>query len=256
MFHETVGSACERCPPHFTAHPWYNQEAILDRTHFCGKMNVMKRQKTTPQTGKLTSKTIFASLTIIALWWLFWLSSQALFMVDVPILSKWLISSDPQHTFGALTVWIVVVNLIALAVYHWLQHDYSFLKIKDRWDILAYLLPVGLAIVLLLTKSSAFGVPMLIYVGAIVVTTFCQELLSTGFLQTGLARRLGPVLAAALTCIIFYLGHFMIADTATLMGGVIVVGFMLFSWLRYKRGNIYLANTVHLTWSLVMVLVF
>ncbi len=216
----------------------------------------MKKQNTKTEGSDLTPKNIFASLLLILLWWLFWLGTQALFIVNVPFLSDSLATQNPQNNFIALTVWIVIINLIALAIYHKFQRDYSFLKIKDKWDILAYAIPLGLIVALLATKGTAFNVSMPIYIVAIVITNFCQELLTTGFLQTGLSKKIGSVLAAIVTCVVFYLGHFMVAETFTLMGGVMVIGFILFSWLRYKRGNIYLVNVLHLSWSLVMVLAF
>lgn len=177
-------------------------------------------------------------------------------MIDVPILSDSLLTSDPQANFISLTLWIVAINLIVLAVYHWLERDYSFLKIKDKWDILAYIIPLALIIALFATKNTAFNVSIPIYVVAMIITNFCQDLLTNGFMQTSLSKKIGSVLAAIVTCIVFYLGHFMITETFTPMGGIMVIGFILFSWLRYKRGNIYLVNVLHLSWSLVMVLAF
>ena len=216
----------------------------------------MKKQKQKSFKNALTTKNIFASLLIILFWWFFWLGTQALLMVDVPFLSSLLISSNPQSNFIFLTLWIIIVNVIALVVWHWRERDYSFLKIKDKWDILGYIVPLLLIIALLATKSTAFNVPIWIYIIAMIITNFCQELLTTGYMQTGLTKTLGPIAAAIVTCVMFYLGHFMIANTFSLMGGIMVAGFVLFSWLRYARGNIYLANVVHLTWSLVMVLAF
>ena len=177
-------------------------------------------------------------------------------MVDVPFLSNWLTSSNPQTSFISLTLWIITINIVALGIWHWRKRDYSFLKIKDRWDILGYIVPLLLIVALLATKSTVFNVPIWIYILAMVISNLCQELLTTGYMQTGLSKTLGPVVAAIVTCIMFYFGHFMIADTFSLMGGIMVTGFILFSWLRYTRGNIYLANIVHLTWSLAMVLAF
>ena len=184
------------------------------------------------------------------------MGTQALFIVDVPFLSSLLTASDAQSNFIFLSLWIIIINIIALIVWHWRERDYSFLKIKDKWDILGYIVPLLLIIALLATKSTAFNVPIWIYIIAMLITNFCQELLTTGYMQTGLTKTLGPIAAAIVTCVMFYLGHFMIADTFSIMGGVMVAGFILFSWLRYKRGNIYLANVVHLTWTLVMVLAF
>ena len=215
----------------------------------------MKKQKHKSLKSTLTTKNIFASLLIILFWWVFWMG-QALFTVDVPLLSSLLTSSNPQTNFIFLTLWIIIINIIALVVWHWRERDYSFLKIKDKWDILGYTVPLLLIIALLATKSTAFNVPIWIYIIAMIITNFCQELLTTGYMQTGLTKTLGPIAAAIVTCVMFYLGHFMVADTFSLMGGIMVAGFVLFSWLRYTRGNIYLANVVHLTWTLVMVLAF
>jgi membrane protease YdiL (CAAX protease family) len=217
---------------------------------------MVKKQETKISIRKLAHKNISAVLLIVSLWWVFWLGSQSLFMIDIPLLSNWLLSSEPYINFTSVTIWIVAVNLIALALYHWLQRDYSFLKIRDKWDVLAYIIPLGLIILLLATKPTAFDVPILIYIIAMIVTIFCQELLTTGFMQTALSKYVGSISAAIVTCATFYLGHFMIAETFTYMGIIMVTGFMLFSWLRFKRGNIYLANVLHLSWSLVMVLAF
>ena len=188
------------------------------------------------------------------MWWIFWLVGQALFMVEIPFLSDWVEGADQQSTFIGLTIWIVVVHLVALSVWHCFKRDYSFLKIKDKWDILAYAVPLVLAIILLITTPTAFGTTMWVYIVSMIITNFAQDLLTTGYMQTGLSKTLGPVVASIITCFVFYLGHFMIADTLTVGGGIMVIGFILFSWLRYKRGNIYLVNAIHLTWALAMIL--
>lgn len=216
----------------------------------------MKNRMHKTPTNTLTAKNIINSIFVVLFWWTFWLLTQTLFIIDVPYLSPLLTSSNPQTNFIYLTLWVVVVNIVALGVWHWRKRDYSFLKIKDKWDILGYIVPLVLIVALLATKSTAFDVPIGIYIVVMVVTIFCQELLTTGYMQTGLSKTLGPIAAAIVTCVVFYLGHFMIANTLSLMGVMMVAGFILFSWLRYVRGNIYFVNIVHLTWALVMVLAF
>lgn len=216
----------------------------------------MKNRMHKTPTNTLTAKNIINSIFVVLFWWTFWLLTQTLFMIDVPYLSPLLTSSNPQTNFIYLTLWVVAVNIVALGVWHWRKRDYSFLKIKDKWDILGYIVPLVLIVALLATKSTAFDVPIGIYIVVMVVTSFCQELLTTGYMQTGLSKTLGPIAAAIVTCVVFYLGHFMIANTLSLMGVIMVAGFILFSWLRYVRGNIYFVNIVHLTWALVMVLAF
>ena len=216
----------------------------------------MKNRMHKTPTNTLTAKNIINSIFVVLFWWTFWLLTQTLFIIDVPYLSPLLTSSNPQTNFIYLTLWVVAVNIVALGVWHWRKRDYSFLKIKDKWDILGYIVPLALIVALLATKSTAFDVPIGIYIVVMVVTSFCQELLTTGYMQTGLSKTLGPIAAAIVTCVVFYLGHFMIANTLSLMGVMMVAGFILFSWLRYVRGNIYFVNIVHLTWALVMVLAF
>ena len=216
----------------------------------------MKNRMHKTPTNTLTAKNIINSIFVVLFWWTFWLLTQTLFIIDVPYLSPLLTSSNPQTNFIYLTLWVVAVNIVALGVWHWRKRDYSFLKIKDKWDILGYIVPLVLIVALLATKSTAFDVPIGIYIVVMVVTIFCQELLTTGYMQTGLSKTLGPIAATVVTCVMFYLGHFMIANTLSLMGVIMVAGFILFSWLRYVRGNIYFVNIVHLTWALVMVLAF
>lgn len=214
----------------------------------------MKKTKTYFIHKHTNYKKYYTSVIVVLFWWAFWLLTQALFIVDVPYLSPLLASSSPQKNFIYLTLWIVVVNIVALGVWHWRKRDYSFLKIKDKWDVLGYIVPLVLIVALLVTKSTVFNVPVWIYIVAMIIDSFCQELLTTGYMQTGLSKTLGPMVAAIITVIMFYLGHFMIADMFSLMGGIMLAGFILFSWLRYVRGNIYFVNIVHLTWALVMVL--
>jgi hypothetical protein len=134
----------------------------LSVTFFRVMIYLMKKQKHKSFKNALTTKNIFASLLIILFWWVFWLGTQALFMVDVPFLSSLLISSNPQSNFIFLTLWIIMINIIALVVWHWRERDYSFLKIKDKWDILGYIVPLLLIIALLATKSTS----VIQYVGA------------------------------------------------------------------------------------------
>ena len=218
-------------------------------------MKQQKHKSSSHKPHRLTPKNIFISLLIIALWWVFWLGSSALFIIDVPFISDWIAASDDQSIYIRLTIWIVAVHLIALGVWHWSKRDYSFLKIKDKWDISVYAVPLVLAIVLLATVPTAFGVTMWVYIIVMIITNFAQDLLTTGYMQTGLSKTLGPIGAAIITCVVFYLGHFTIMDTLTIGGSIMVVGFILFSWLRYKRGNIYFVNAIHLTWALVMILI-
>lgn len=215
----------------------------------------MSKRKNKAPKDILTARNIIASLAIILFWWAFWLGTQAPFIMDISFLSD-ILDSGPQNGFVLLSTWILIISVVALGIWHSWKHDYSFLKIKDKWDIVSYIVPLILIGILLITKSTAFNVPMWIYVVFMILTNFCQELLTTGFMQTGLSKTLSPVAAAIVTGTMFYLGHFMVSRTFTPMGGIMVAGFILFSWLRYKRGNIYLVNVVHLTWTFAILLTF
>lgn len=203
----------------------------------------------------LTAKSLLKSLLIVVLWFMFWFGARCLLMINVPIFSDWLTgASTQQDIFIILMIWITVVCLAATGLWQLLMHDYSFLKIKNKWDIIPYVIPMILCVIILLTKSTVYGVNVWIYILAMIITNFVQDFLTTGLLQTALTKTIGAVFAAILTCIIFFLGHVIIPDAATFTPIMIVMimGFVLFSWLRYKRGNIYLANVIHLCFALVM----
>jgi hypothetical protein len=170
------------------------------------KATTSKTDKTKNTAWKSVQNSIFASVLIISLWWAFWLGSQSLFMIDVPLLTNWLLSSEPTANFVSVTAWIAAVNLIALALYHWSVRDYTFLKVKDKWDITAYTIPLGLIILLLVSKSTAFEVPIIIYITAMVVTTFCQQLMTFGFMLTALSKYIKSSIAATATCVMFTWG--------------------------------------------------
>lgn len=201
---------------------------------------------------KITPKNIAFSLLAIVAWWIFWMSSQALYMIDVPLLSDIRDSGNLQQQFIVLTLWITGIAIITTLIWHISVHDYSFLRGK-KWQIALYVIPLMIMVMLFATHQTGYGgIDLRIYILGMVVSTFCQDILTTGFLQTALTKTIGDKFAAVVTAIMFFLGHFMtIAQSLSPMGAIMICGFVLFSWLRYKTGNIYIVNVIHLTFSLI-----
>lgn len=201
---------------------------------------------------KMTPRTIALSLLAVAVWWIFWMSSQALYIIDVPLLSDLRGSGNLQQQFIALTLLITCVFVIATLVWHITVHDYSFLRGK-KWQIALYVIPLMIMVMLFATHQTGYGgIDLRIYILGMVVSTFCQDILTTGFLQTALTKTIGDKFAAVVTAIMFFLGHFMTtSQILSPMGAIMICGFVLFSWLRYKTGNIYIVNVIHLTFSLI-----
>lgn len=201
---------------------------------------------------KITPKTIALSLSAITAWWIVWMSSQALYMIDVPVLSDILKGGNLQQQFISMTLWIACTAIIAMLIWHIAVHDYSFLR-GEKWQIALYAIPAIMIIILFATHQTGYGgIDLRIYVPGMIVSSFFQDILTTGFLQTALSKTIGDKFAAIATTITFFLGHMLtVADMLSPMGVIMICGFILFSWLRYKTGNIYLSNIIHLTFSLV-----
>lgn len=185
----------------------------------------------------------------ILVWFAFWILTQYLFLGKLP---AWLMNiSDalsPQQQFIAISLWINLIALIGIFLWHKTFRDYSFLKAPKK-TYLAYILPAVLAAILLL-QPTHFGVNSLIYAIGMVTTTFWQDLLTFGFLYTYLQTQVKPEIAAFLTALVFYAGHFMY-DLPLTMLLVYIVGFLFFAYLRYKTRSIHLTYVTHLSFILL-----
>lgn len=193
-----------------------------------------------------------AKVTIALLLWLvFWFSSQFLFIYPKVFPN----APDFLGTFNSrtiryivYTIWILLVASVAILVWKKRWNDFSFLKVKDKKILLAYLIPFALIIYDIATNSS-FGINKYIWVIGIVSTTFiAQDLVTFGILQSYLNKQLTPFLSFITTSSIFFLAHLYFDFS---FGSVVVLaGAFLFGFLRFKTKNIYLLDVIHISFLL------
>lgn len=185
----------------------------------------------------------------VAAWCAAWMSTQALFMTDVPVLTA-LLTSSPSATirFAALSAWIIGTGVIVTLLWaKWSGGDLSFLKIKRPKLLLLCYLPIAIAAIVVIVTRSPFGIPGWLWTLCLVATTFYQDILTFGFLQTALEKRLKPIVAALLTALVFFSGHFWLVDNLPTLAnaGLYMIAFPIFALLRYKTRTIYPANIIH-----------
>lgn len=189
----------------------------------------------------------------ISLWWIFWLLTQYLFIGGLPDWVDPLLDGDSsQQRFIYTFAWIVFVAVVCLVLWHGTVRDYSFFK-APRKLLLAYLLPLGIAVWLLLRQPLVFGIATPIFVGGMVIGTVWQDVLTFGFLYTLLDKQIGSRLAAVLTTVMFFLGHFLFVSALPVEVLLYAIGFSAFTFLRYRTHSIYLTNALHLSYLLLVV---
>jgi membrane protease YdiL (CAAX protease family) len=203
--------------------------------------------KKTKNRPKILPTLVYLTISIVA-WIVVWLSTQALFITDIPVLTKLLATDDTTTTFLIYSLWIMALGGIVTIVWSkWSGNDYSFLKTnKKQWVILGYL-PVAIAAIIVIASRQLFGIPGWLWAPAVLATTFFQDILTFGYLQTALARRINPIVAALLTAIVFFAGHFWLVGNVATMQNIwlYLVAFPIFALLRYKTKNIYAIHIIH-----------
>lgn len=197
---------------------------------------------------------LYVMLAITA-WYAVWMSTQALFMTDVPVLTA-LIASSPDIAvrFATLSAWIIGTGIIATLLWaKWSGGDFSFLRIKRPMVLMLAYLPIAIVAVIVMLTRSPFGVPGWLWISCLVATTFYQDILTFGFLQTALEKRVRPIVAALLTALVFFSGHFwLIGNMPTLAtAGMYMVAFPIFALLRYKTKTIYATNLIHTAFHVI-----
>lgn len=196
-------------------------------------------------------------IACIVTWWLVWILTQALFMIDVPFLSDYLSRSENTTvTFATYTAWICAVGGIATFLWsRWSGRDFSFLRTRKwRWIVLGYLPVLAVAAFIMATRS-IFDIPGWLWAPSLLATTFFQDILTFGFLQTALARRIKPFLAALLTAAVFFAGHFWLVGKAPSLTDpqvyLFAIGFPVMALLRWKTKTIYVTNMFHSAFHMV-----
>lgn len=145
--------------------------------------------------------------------------------------------------------WLVFAGLVVFLVWQRKKMPFYFLKIKQKVWLLFYLIPLGQLGYWFFQESSPFGLAGGSYALIIIIATLAQDLFTFGFLQTLLENLVKPWLAALLTILTFFLGHFYFQLSFLTL--IFIVGFFGFAFLRLKYRNIYALNVIHLIFSLL-----
>lgn len=205
--------------------------------------------------------TLLCAIVCIIAWWFIWILTQALFITDVPLLSDFLgRSQNIAVNFAIYTAWICATGLIATFLWsRWSNGDFSFLKApRWRWVVIGYV-PIFIAAIIIIVTRSPFGIPGWLWAPSLLVTTFYQDFLTFGLLQTALEKRLRPLTAALLTAFVFFTGHFWLVGNAPSFLDpqvyLFAVGFPIFALLRYKTKTIYATNMIHSAFHILSALI-
>lgn len=141
--------------------------------------------------------------------------------------------------------------LLAIVFGLWLYftRNISFLKTKDKKVFLFYLLPLIIFASILVIKKGENTIDLSTAAFSFFTISFTQDFLTFGILQTLLEKLSNKKTAAILTVIMFFVGHtgFFPLNVFIIF---YIVGFVLFGYLRYKYGNIYLLNVLHISFNL------
>lgn len=205
---------------------------------------------------KSLNVTIIKTISAIIIFILFWILFQAPYQFNIVDIIG--LKLDHQTFFIIYTTWILLVTAIVIGIWKLKINDFSFLKIKNKKWLLFYVIPIILSIILI-PRGDIFGTNSTIYILFLSLTTFVgQDLITFGIFQRYLEINVNKKVAAVIVLICFFLVHF-IFITPSLddlgMIGIYLIGFTIFSWLRYKTGNIYLLSMIHISFGLVMSLI-
>ena len=125
-----------------------------------------------------------------------------------------------------------------------------------------YLLPVAALILLPLRaggiQGEIFGNPAWLYAAMMTANVATQQYLTFGLLQSYLKTVLRPWVAAAVTAVIFYLGHALLLPESfgpTQVGSalyILVLG-LIFASLRQKTGTLHANLALHLAFYFIFI---
>lgn len=180
---------------------------------------------------------------MIVMWFFVWVVTQGLFMSEILTRLSWGVNTS----YVIATIWVFILLagcLIAIPTYR----KESLPKSRLLW---LYSIPAVL--LFLLPQHYGLTLNLWIYMFMILVTVFWQDYLTFGVLQPAISKRISPNKAAALTAIVFILGHivfFLDNIFEPQMLPIVLAGFV-FAFSRRYFGNIYVANIIHTIFYLI-----
>lgn len=181
--------------------------------------------------------------TIIAMWFLAWVATQGIFMSEIPRRLPW----DINMSYTVATIWVFIVAITCFIM----TPSYRKMSLPKSKLIWLYIAPV--ALLFLLPQHYTLALNVWVYIPMIVITVFWQDYLTFGVLQSALSKRLSPNRAAALTAVVFALGHlvFFLNNLIDPQMILIVLAGFVFAFSRRYTGSIYIANIIHTVFYLI-----
>lgn len=199
---------------------------------------------------KLTKQKIKKTIVAIGLWSVFWFGAQGMYVLPFSPLNNLNLNLSPDLSFLFYTLWILSVAGIGLILWKKTINDFSFLKVKNKKVLFLYIVPIIIAIVLLIRGNGFNDINRPLYVAAIASSTFiAQDMLTFGFLQTYLEKILSKNVAAIITFVTFFTAH--LAFQWSMGALIVLLGAIVFSYLRYRTKNIYLLDIIHISFLLL-----
>ena len=195
---------------------------------------------------KKSRRNLIAVIAAVLIWFAYWFGIQNLYF---PILGNVLnLHVSQDFLFAIYSLCITIVALFVTVIWCVTVKDFSFLKLKKKKILYLYMLPVVLTILILIFGDGVGVNSFLFAIFMWSTTALAQDLVTFGFLQTFIEKRVNRKLAAIITGTVFFLGHIIFG-----MGIITIfhaIGSILFSYLRYKTKNIYILDVIHISFLL------
>lgn len=181
--------------------------------------------------------------TASILWLAVWSSTQGIFMSD--ILLK--LPGELNLKYVIVTLWVAVLAIASLII----LPSYRKKTLPKSYLLWLYIIPAILLLILPQHYTLTLYYPVFVFM--IIVTVFWQDYVTFGLLQTYLATRVSPNVAAMMTTALFLLGHviFFLHDLADPQFVLIALAGGAFASSRRYTGTIYVANVLHLCFYLM-----
>lgn len=185
----------------------------------------------------------------VALWFFIWTAARFLFYFNnitrvLPFLKSLI---DYKYLFFG--GWLVFCAIIVFVVWGKKSQSFSFLRIKNKFWLMLYLIPLGQYVYWIFQSKTPFGLAGWLYGLIFILATSGQDILTFGFLETYLEKIIKPWPAAFMTVLVFFLGHFYFKLSFLTL--IFIVGFAGFAILRKKTESVYPVNIIHLIFSLL-----
>ena len=181
--------------------------------------------------------------TASMVWLAVWSGTQGIFMSD--ILLK--LPGELNLKYAIATLWVAVIAIASLII----LPSYRKKVLTKSYLLLLYVIPAILLAMLPQHYSLTLYCPIFVFM--IIITVFWQDYVTFGLLQTYLAKRASPSVAAMITTALFLLGHiiFFLNDLADPQFALIALAGVAFAFSRRYTGTIYIANILHLCFYLI-----